>query len=144
MAIIQQIDNRVRLCYMGIMMPWIEGRVLRSKPAISEPGPAASVTARLTTHARITVRQKGTITPAKVTVTRAAASKSPWQAGMFKGISDVRGYVDVARPKWHETRRGSSEKAEKSEKRPWQPGMSKEVKSLRGCVPGGGSDSWDL
>jgi len=70
--------------------------------------------------------------------------QNPWQPGMCRGISDVRGYVALQAANGEKLVEGSSEKAGNSEKHPRYPGMYKGMRRLRGYVAGGGRDSWNL
>jgi hypothetical protein len=115
-----------------------------SKPRITGLCVAPSVTETLQTPVQDRSHPKVTPSSAKVTFTTAAGTKIAWQAGMSKGMSDVRSYVALRAEYSAECDRRPNKEVGKSEKHAWYPGMYKGMKSLAGYVARGGRENRDF
>ena len=129
--------------YRAEMPGWalIESHPSRGS-ASSTPGP--DVTATLHRAGAGHPDRKVTVTSGKVTVTSAARSKTRLQAGMCKGISDVRGYVGSYRQRVYVNAGILEERAVNDGKHPQHPGMCQRMKSLAAYVGDSGRDNWDF
>jgi hypothetical protein len=96
-ALPKVLDKLPVVCYKELRLAGMVTPVVRSQPRFSAFPPAArcysDVTEGLRSLVQAGVRVKVTVTSADVTVTSTVCGKIRWQAGMSKGISDVRSYM---------------------------------------------------